>query len=220
MFVTPAREKEPHAGSGAASGLSTLRSVQLNLQSRQLLDAAAQANGGDAAWRVRKLAEARALLALAQIAPPGRLTVQMVDLREHVRVLLLMRVPVACHPDENNVLRVAQHALLGVVYPREALHENLPGSRFVQILQPVAVWHANVVPGEQALCLGITIPCNTPLREIVLMAYDALAMTTHQVNEADEAGVFHVEAARWWAANLDRLPLSKTPFLKSEDDAQ
>jgi hypothetical protein len=128
-----------------------------------------------------------------------------------------MQVPVPCRPDRGNELHVADHAELGVVYPREVLRACLPGTSFVQILEPRRVWHANVVPGEQRLCLGISLPCNLPVREIVLMAYNALAMITYQVDELDVAGVYNVEAARWWAANLRRLPLTTRAFLESED---
>jgi len=214
MLVTPvSAEGSPLP---PRAGLSVLPEVTLSEQNQRMLDGAVQAAGGDAAWRARKRAEARDLLALSQIAPPGRLTVQMIDLRESLRSLLLMRVPVACRPDAQNALRVAHHALLGLVYPREVLRECLPGPSFVQILEPRGAWHPNVGPVEQPLCLGVVLPCNIPVRELVLMSYNALAMITRQVDEWDEAGVFNVEAARWWAANLQRLPLSKTPFLEPD----
>ncbi len=214
MLVTPISE-----GTSAAhgeEGLRALPGVKLNPRNQRLLDLATAANGGDPAWRLRKLAEARDLLALAQIAPPGRLEVQMIDLREHLRALAVLGVPVPCRPDANNALRVAPRALLGLVYPRDVLRRCLPGPSFVQILDPPDVWHANVAPGDQPLCLGVSLPCNVPLVELVLMAYDALAMKTRQVNEADEAGVFHVEAARWWAANLHRAPLAEASFLERD----
>jgi hypothetical protein len=138
------------------------------------------------------------------------------DMRMSLRALLNLQVPVPCRPGENNELHVANRALIGLVYPREVLRQCLPGPSFIQILEPRRVWHANVAPGEQTLCLGITLPCNIPAREIVLMAYDALAMKTYQVDEFDAAGVYNVEAARWWAANLHRLPLSSRAFLEPD----
>jgi hypothetical protein len=96
----------------------------------------------------------------------------------------------------------------------------LPGSSFIQILEPRGVWHANVHPAEQVLCLGVVLPRNVPARELVLMAYDALGMITRQVDEADEAGVLNVEAARWWAQNLHQTPLATTPFLKPEVEVE
>jgi len=214
MLVTPL------GGNGSAArgqaGLRLIPTVRLNEPNAWLLDQASRANGGDAAWRARKRAEARDLLALSQIAPPGRLEVQMVDLRERLRALLLLRVPVPRRPDANNVLRVADHALIALVYPREVLSRPLPGPSFVQILDPHEVWHANVAPGEQPLCLGAVLPCNVPAVELVLMTYDALAMKIRQVNDRDEAGVFNAEAARWWAANLHRAPLAKSWFLEAD----
>ena len=204
----PARQPSP--------GLRGLDRLTLSGRNQRMLDEALAANGGDPAWRARKRHEARGLLALSQIAPPDRLAVQMVDLRTRLRALLKMKVPVACRPDGTGDLHVADHALLGLVYPREVLRQCLPGPSFVQILEPRRVWHANVAPGEQTLCLGIALPCNVPAREIVLMAYDALAMKTYQVDEFDEAGVYNVPAARWWAANLHRLPLSSRAFLEPD----
>lgn len=214
MLVTPIKENGSIAR--GRTGLRSLPSVRLNDRNKWLLGQASRANGGDASWRARKRAEARDLLALAQIAPPGRLEVQMIDLRERLRALLLLRVPVPCRPDANNVLRVDDRALVALVYPHEVLSQPLPGPSFVQILDPQEVWHANVALGAQPLCLGTVLPCNVPAVELVLMTYDALAMKIRQVNEADEAGVFNVEAARWWAANLHRAPLAKAWFLEAD----
>jgi hypothetical protein len=214
MLVTPTS----HSGSASRNlqGLSALAHATLNERNRHMLDNALRTNGGDPAWRARKREEARDLLALSQIAPPQRLTVQMLDMRMSLRALLKMQVPVPCRPDGDNELYVADRALIGLVYPREVLRQCLPGPSFVQIIEPRRVWHANVAQGEQTLCLGITLPCNVPAREIVLMTYNALAMTTCQVDEFDEAGVYNVEAARWWAANLHRVPLSTRAFLEPE----
>ena len=88
-----------------SKGLRGLRQVALNEQNQQLLDAAEAGNRGDAAWQGRKCAETRDLLALAQIAPPGRLKVGMLDLRADLRAVLLMRVPVPCRPDEDSEAR-------------------------------------------------------------------------------------------------------------------
>ena len=197
-------------------GLCALPGVKLNPRNQGLLDLATATNGGDPAWRLRKVAEARDLLALSQIAPAGRLQVQAIDLREHLRAVAVLGVPVPCRPDAHNVLRVARRALIGMVYPRDVLLRCLPGPSFVQILDPPDVWHANVAPGDQPLCLGVALPCNVPLLELVLMTYDALGMKTRQVNEADEAGVFNVAAARWSAANLHRAPLASAWFLEHD----
>jgi hypothetical protein len=212
MLITPTLSRG--SANRPSPGLRGLDRVTLSVPNQRMLDAVSGANGGDPAWRVRKRHEARDLLALSQIAPPDRLAVQMLDLRTRLRARLKIKVPVACRPDGTGDLHVADHALLGLVYPREVLHRSLPGASFVQILQPRRVWNANVAPGEQALCLAVALPCNIPAREIVVMAYDALAMLTYQVDEFDEAGVFNVEAARWWAANLHRLPLTTSAFLQ------
>jgi hypothetical protein len=73
-------------------GLADLHLVELTEQNRRLLERALLSAGGPPAWRGRKRAEARDLLALGQIS--GRLTVQYLDLREALRVAVLVRVPV------------------------------------------------------------------------------------------------------------------------------
>jgi hypothetical protein len=209
LSTTPRRQRR-------SGSLRDLRDATLNRRNQHLLESALADNAGDAAWRARKESEAFELLALAQRAPAGRLRVEMLDLEQNLRAVVVMRVPVAGHPDANNDLPVSDHALLGLDYPRAVLSSCLPGPACVQILQPWAVWHAQVSPRTQALCLGDRLPRNIPVREIVLMTYNALAMTTWQVSEADPAGVLNIEAARWWAANLHRAPLSRTPFLGQE----
>ena len=49
------------------------------------------------------------------------------------------------------------------------------------------------------------------------MSYSALTMQAFDVKVMEINGVFNVEAARWWDENLHRVPLSKTPFLGTED---
>lgn len=197
-------------------GLSALDEVVLRPGLQRVLDAAVASCGGPAVWRARKQAEARDLLALSQMTP--RFAVQQLDLREALRALAVMRVPVPRHPDASGALCVGSRAVLGIRYVFEALRTPQPGYAFVQILAPGDVWHANVVPDPaQALCLGTHLPAAIPLKEIVLMTYGALSMQTVMIDELDAAGVFNGEAARWWQANQDKIPLTRAPFLSSVD---
>lgn len=201
-----------------ARGLAALPEVALNERHQRMLDAALAQAGGPPVWRARKRAEARDLLALSQIAP--RLRVDFLDLREAFRAVLWLKVPVPLQPDEQGQLRLAGHAVLGLMYPQEALRQPLPGYAFVRILAPGPVWLANVAPViDQPLCLGAHLPSGGMLRvkEIVLMSYGALSMQTVMVDQYDAAGVMHVEAARWWQQHTDAIPLSRTPFLGTDD---
>lgn len=198
-------------------GLQSLGEVDLNLRNRNVLQEALKKAGGDPPWRARKQAEARDLLRLSQIAPPGRLHVDMLDLGQHLRAVLFMRVPVPCRPGANNQLTVADFAVLGLTYPREVLQKRLPGMAFIQILEPHGVWHANVGEIGQPLCLGAYLPVGIPVVELVLSAYGALSMQTVMMNEFDPAGVVNRSAAQWWQQNVKRAPLSRTPFLVSEN---
>jgi hypothetical protein len=200
-------------------GLDSLPGVVLDKRNQGLLDAATAASGGDAAWRARKAAEAHDLLALSQIAPPGRLRVTALDLQTALRALLWLAVPVPLQPDANNVLRLSDHAVLALTYPREIIRRPLPGTAFIQIFEPSGVWLAAVGAIEQPLCLGAQILANTPARELVLGAYAALGMITTQFDEQDPAGILNLEAARWWQANASRAPLTRATFLMSDEPA-
>jgi hypothetical protein len=112
---------------------------------------------------------------------------------------------------------VASHAVLIVRYPQEVLTQDLPGTAFVQVREPLGVFHPNVEPSVGALCLGKTLPRATPLREIVWLSYAALTMQAFMFDERDAAGVINLKAARYWALNRERLPLSDTPFLEPAD---
>jgi hypothetical protein len=201
-------------------GLSKLSAVALTNENQARLEMAMAGADGDAAWRGRKRAEAHDLLALAQIAPPGRMEIGWMDSHGPLRALLALRVPVPCRPGPNQELKMRSHVVLGLTYRWEAVHYPLPGATFFQLLEPADVWHANVGPlggnVAQALCLGPTLPASIKCVNLVLMAYGALSMQTIQIDEKDPAGVLHVDAARWWAQNLHRIPLSATPFLRPD----
>jgi hypothetical protein len=192
-------------------GLHTLRQVELNPLSRARLEAALADCGGDPTWQARKRAEAHELLALAQVAP-ARLAIHYLDLAASFRTMIQLQVPVPCLPPGGE-LEIQPTALLGIDYPREAMSRPSPGYGFVTILEPRELWHANVRLPEQVLCLGPTMPAGIRLRSLIWLSYAALAMTTTQTNPADTAGVMNAAAAEWWNQNLQRVPLSRDPFL-------
>ena len=178
-----------------------------------MLEEAMQRCGGDAATRNRKRSEATELLALSQITPPGRLIVEAVDLREHLRALLVLEVPVACQPRENNELEIFDRALLGFTYPTEGFQRPLPGYAFFQIIAPRNVWLAQVKQPEQALCIAPQVPSGTRSAMLLLRAYGALSMQSIQIDVGDPAGLFSAHIAQWWQDNLHRVPLTSTALL-------
>jgi hypothetical protein len=198
-----------------AGGLAALGEVALSPANQNLLDQAYAAAEGQPVWRQRRRNEVRELLAMTQIC--DRLRIQFLDLRETLRILLHMRVPVPCLPDPGGDLVVAPEAVLGLTYPAEALRQQLPGYAFIQILSPAHVWHPNVGRDRmQALCLGARLPAAIRCKELVLSAYGALSLQTVQMDVFDPAGVLNVEAALWWQRNGRRIPLSRTPFLQPD----
>jgi hypothetical protein len=195
-------------------GLHALGEVPLDKPSSDLLEFARATCGGAAAWRQRKLAEVRELLALAQLS--RRLRLQWLDLSVDLRAVIEMRVPVPCLPRPDAALEIAPLAVLGVIYRQEVLVSPQPGFSFVQILAPAPVWSASVSPDHrQMLCLGTSLPVGIPLKEILLLTYGALTMQTVQLDPRDSAGVMNPAAAHWWtcADNLKKIPLSREPFV-------
>jgi hypothetical protein len=184
----------------------------LSHANQQRLEEATEVCRGDAVWKARKRIETYDVFQLSQLAPPGRLAIGLIDLRESMRILLLLETPVPCRPAADGPLAVATGAVIGLTYPREALFASLPGWSFVQILEPARVWHPNVGGPGQVLCLGTQLPAGIRTRELILMTYTALSMQSTQIDEGDPAGVLNVEAARWWQQNRGRIPLTATPF--------
>src|SRR5437660_1541319 len=86
----------------------------LNPAQRLILEEALAYNSGTAAWKARKRSEATELVELSQAAPPGRLHISWIDLREDLRALLFLKVPVARRPGAENTLAVADGALIGL----------------------------------------------------------------------------------------------------------
>jgi len=206
---TGSSENEPRR-----MGLSRLAEVKLSPDRQQQLELAEVSSGGSADWRGRKRAELWDLLALSQLAPPGRMKLEFLDLRVALRAVVLLRVPVPCMPLPRGELLVATRALLGLTYPQESLSRPLPGYAFIQVLSPQRVWHANVAPeAAQPLCLGAQLPAGIRTKELVLMTYGALSMQSIMINERDPAGVLNPVAAEWWQRNITSIPLTRTPFL-------
>ena len=195
--------------------LSNLHEMPLFGYHQAILESAQKICAGPAACRHRLIAEAHDLLALAQLS--GRLHVHWLDLSAGLRAKVELEVPVPCLPNPAGPLQVAPRALLGVIYPQEAMLMPQPGFAFIRILQPRPVWHSNVSPDQnQVLCLGPQLPAGMPLREIILMTYGALTLQTTQLDLHDPAGVLNPAAAEWWQRSTELIPLTRQPFLRNE----
>jgi hypothetical protein len=203
------------AGPPPRAALSNLDQLPLAGLDRQIWDSAMSRCGGPAAVRHRMGAEAHDLLALGRLS--GRMHIHWLDLSSGLRAKVELETPVPCLPDAASALEVAPRAVLGLIYPPEAMLLSMPGYAFVRILQPRSVWHSSVSPDHnQALCLGPSLPAGIPLREILLMTYGALTMQTIQLDILDPAGVLNPVAADWWQRNPRLIPLCREPFLRNE----
>jgi hypothetical protein len=201
--------------------LSELSRVPLNEQNKLLLDGVARHAGGAPEFRGKKIGETHDVLALSQLAPPGRLRVEMLDLRTDLRAKLRLCVPVACMPPgSNGGIVVAREAVLRLTYREAAMRLPQPGYSYIQIESPLFVWLANVAwDPQQPLCLGATLPAGVKCSELVLLAYSALAMTSVMIDPGDAAGVMNAHAALWWQQpqNAQRTPLTRAPFLGKDE---
>jgi hypothetical protein len=114
--------------------------------------------------------------------------------------------------------RLAPHrmSLLGLQVRQGALLTPQPGASFIQILRPEGVFLAQVpTDPPHVLCLAPVLPAGVHCKEMILMSYAALTLQNFQIDAAHPAGVFNIEAARWWQENASRIPLTREPFLES-----
>lgn len=195
-------------------GLSGLHELPLDDYHQGMLDIALKTCTGPVAYCHRIKAEARDLVALAQYS--GRIHIHWLYCSAGLRAKLELEVPVGCLPDPNGPLQIAPRALLGLVYPQEAIVRPRPGYAFVHILEP-RVWHSNVSPDHnQVLCLGPRLPAGVLVKDILVMTYGALSMQTIQINPRDPAGLLNPAAAEWFQRNTGLIPLTREPFLRGE----
>jgi hypothetical protein len=200
-------------------GLDMLAEIQLSPRSQAAFDAALATNRGRAHWRARKVVEARELLALAEIAPRGRMRVDYLDLADELRAVIRLdvKVPVR-YPGDGEGVRVEDSATLGLVYPEKALTDQLAGFSYLEAIAPRGIFHpavAALAPFPQIVCLG-DLPAGTRVTEIVLLAYSALAMQNLRIENFEALGALNVDAAVWWEARLSQLPLTRRAFLEAE----
>jgi hypothetical protein len=201
------------------TGLDAIRTLELDAEHNAILTQALADRGGSAPWRARKAVEARELLALSQIAPKDRMHVAQLDTSQSLRAVIAMDCPVALRSARDGQVVTHHGAVLGLMYPEEAMWRPQPGYAFVQVLSPMGLFHPNIPaepPHIQPLCLGVTLPAGIRGIELILLAYAALTMQSIQPDERDAAGVMNLDAARFWQEQRHRLPLTRLSFLQRE----
>ena len=192
-------------------GLSDLPRVPLLPVHESALQQARERMLGPGFWRAAKLSAMREVLALAQIS---RLELIGIDPTTELRVLVRMRCCVPCLPPAAPEPVIERTVELSLRYGEEILRGPQPGYSIVEILKPLHVHHPNVSQGPaQRLCLAASLPRGYPLREAIVASYAALTLQSVTVDERDPAGVMSPAAARFWQQHMDRIPLSREPFL-------
>lgn len=214
-----------------AGGLVDLVEAPLGDAARARLDDASVGMRGDAAWRVRKAAELRDLVALEERAP--RLKILELDARTDllVRLRLAAPVPVADDPaflglegflDQVDARRpreakhrVVDGAVVTIHYPASVLTQPLPGIGVAHVAEPGHVWHPNIShDGLGKVCLGGSVVRGTPVREVVLMVYAALTLQAGSFDPVrDLGGVLNGRAVAYWARRPAERPLTRDPIL-------
>ncbi len=195
-------------------GLAGLDAVPLTPHHRAGINLLGLHCGGSQRLQHRKLTEAARLFALEQVS--SRFRIAEMRLTDGLQVRFALDVPVPCMPDQNGRLVVQSPAILAMDYCDEAFDSPQPGTSFIAVLQPRAVHHPNVaVHPLQPLCLGPILPAGIRATELVIMTYQALAMQNLNVDELSAEGVLNDQAAIWWQQNLDKVPLTREPFLSA-----
>lgn len=197
-------------------GLSRLNEVPLEgpfLQHYEFGLAKCQASGF---YPSRMKKEFRDYLALAQVS--GRIRPCDVNFEGTFKIQFLLK---ARYPyrDLSQEVRVADHALLVLAYPEEAIRQPVNGTSFVQIIGGNA-FHPNISPAAlglpvQGLCLGSSVMAGVRLKELILIVYGLLTLQSITMDMLDPAGVLDPEAAEYWQQNIQRIPLSREPFIVS-----
>ena len=198
-------------------GLDMLGELGLSSRGQRAFDVALASNRGAAVWRSRKVVEARELIALAELAPAGRMRIEYLDLADELRAVCRLGVPAAWRGVDGAV-HTADSATIGLVYPARALTEQLPSFGFVQILAPRTTFHPAISdegPLAQVLCLG-DLPAGTRVTELILLTYAALAMQNIRLDAFEAVGVMNVPAARYWHERQASLPLTRRAFLETD----
>ena len=207
MKTTPAQDL-----SAGAPGLSDLDRVHLEPPYTGMLAATGAACLGPKTWVLRKQLEAFEVLAMAQLAP-RRMAVARIDLEIGFLAEISLRAPVVRRQGQGSDVSIGEGVRLVLRYPQEAIRSPQPGFPFVEIVEPSHVFHPNVAPTPpHFLCLGETLPAGIRCKELIMMSYGALAMTTLMIDPRE--GVMNLDAATFFAACQDSLPLSREPFLE------
>jgi hypothetical protein len=198
------------------AAFDALDAVELDPPYQALLAELSRSATGPAHWRRCKHQQAKQVLALTQVAPRGRLAVMNIQMTDSLDLLLHLNVTVPRMPPGSDELVVEDRAIVAIHYPQEVLTQDLRGTACVRIDQPRHVWLANAHQAAGVLCIGQIIPRNTLVKEIIWLTYTALTMQTVMFDTRDAAGVINPDAARWWAANQDRVPLTRTALLEDQ----
>lgn len=194
-------------------GLANLLDVPLPRQQADGLERLLAESLGPAPWRAFKAQALRKLFGLEQVSG-GRLEILAADASGDIRAAVRLRGPVACLPPGAAEIVIEPQADLAIFYPEDLLRAPVPGHALIEILAPRHVLHPNVSPGPaQRLCLGVNVGRVFPLHELVLGAYAAISLQAVTVDERDHAGVMNLEAALYWQAHADQMPLTREPFL-------
>ena len=195
-------------------GLDALSEVALTPQAQTMLDAALATNAGSHSWKARKAIEAREIFGLAELAPRGRMIIQHLDLSAEIRLCAGLNVPTPCRTGDD--VRIANHCVIGLVYPQDAVTQQTNGRALLEIIAPRNVFHpavASLPSLPQVMCLG-TLPAAIRVTEILLNVYSGLAFQNVDLSAFDALGVMNADAMRYWQEAIARLPLTRKAFLE------
>ena len=176
----------------------------------EMLDRATTRNGGGRPWRQWKRKSIESVLEMIVKSP--RMDLLELNLEGDLEMVFAIRCPVPRWP-QNGKLLIGDHVVAHLIYQEAWRFESPPGWAPLGILWPPDLFHSNSRPHLRgALCLG-GLPPNTPPKQIILAAYDALTLQSINTDETDPAGVLNPQASDFYRRHPDYLPLTRAGLL-------
>jgi hypothetical protein len=135
-------------------------------------------------------------------------------LSEELRVIFTLGVPAPRRSADGQV-HVATGCVIGMLYPQEAVMQELTGQVTIEVIAPRQIFHpaVNPLPGlPQVMCMGDQPALRAS--EILIDVYSGLAFQNVSLAAFSSMGAMSPEAFAYWQEHLSELPLTRKAFLE------
>jgi len=167
-------------------------------------------NGGGRGWRQWKARSLEEVMDLILRSP--RMEPLGASLEGDFDIDFAIRCPVPRWPKQDRLV-IGDRVVCHLRYQDQWRFESPPGWGPVSIAWPHDVFSSNSLPHLRgALCLG-DLPPNAKPIQIILAAYDALTLQSHNLDETHPAGVLNALASDFYRRRPQYLPLTTAGLL-------